>query len=104
MARFAKLVAAATLVLIFVGGLVKSTDSGLSDPTWPHFNGGYQPVLRGETRFEHPHRMIAGTVALLTVGLAVTAFRREPRRSVRALAAFAVLAVLSQATLGGLTV
>jgi protoheme IX farnesyltransferase len=102
--RFAKLVALATLLLIFVGGLVKSTETGLSDPTWPHFNGGYEPQLHGTTLYEHTHRLIAGTVALLTTALCLLAWRRERRAAVRALALAAVLAVFTQATFGGLTV
>ncbi|HVY61425.1 MAG TPA: heme o synthase [Planctomycetota bacterium] len=104
MHKFARLVALATLCLIFAGGLVKSTETGLSDKTWPQFNGGYEPVLHGETLFEHTHRLIAGTVAALTVALALYASRKEPRRWVRRLAATAAVAVLCQATLGGLTV
>ncbi len=100
----ARLLAVATLVLIFVGGLVKSTETGLSDPTWPQFNGGYEPQLRGATRYEHAHRLIAGSVALLTIGIAIAARRREPRAYVRRLALVAAAAVLSQAVLGGLTV
>src|SRR5205085_11910826 len=101
MHRFATILCAATLLLIFAGGLVKSTETGLSDRTWPQFNGGYEPQLHGETRFEHSHRLIAGTVALLTLGLAIAATRREPRRHVRVLAWVAAAAVLAQATLGG---
>jgi len=102
--RFAMVVALATLCLIFLGGLVKSTETGLSDPTWPQFNGGYEPQLRGSTFYEHLHRLVAGTVAALTVGLAVAAVKREPRRGVRALAIVATVGVLAQATFGGLTV
>ena len=105
MQKLTKILALLTLCLIFAGGLVKSTETGLSDQTWPQFNGGYEPVLHGETRFEHAHRLIAGTVALLTVALAFAAGRLgETRRWVRRLAGVAAVAVLSQAVLGGLTV
>ena len=36
---FAVLVAAATGILIFAGGLVTSTESGLSVPDWPNTYG-----------------------------------------------------------------
>ncbi|MDP6965931.1 MAG: COX15/CtaA family protein, partial [Candidatus Marinimicrobia bacterium] len=37
--RFSKFTALATLLLIFVGGLVTSTGSGLSVPDWPNTYG-----------------------------------------------------------------
>src|SRR4026208_1275116 len=104
MRNHARLLLFLTIALILAGGLVKSTESGLSDPTWPHFNGAYQPRLHGPTLFEHSHRLIAGTVALITVALAIRSIRSERRAWVRRLAALAAFAVLLQATLGGLTV
>ena len=51
--------------------------------------------------FEHSHRLLAGTVALLTIGLAVSLW---PDRRLRTLGIVAVVLVLLQALLGGLTV
>jgi cytochrome c oxidase assembly protein subunit 15 len=102
--RFACLTAAATLVLIFVGGLVTSTGSGLSVPDWPLSYGMLMPPMVGGVRFEHSHRLIAGFVGLLTLALAIWTSRAEPRRGVRRLAWAALLAVVAQAVLGGLTV
>jgi heme a synthase len=48
--------------------------------------------------------MVAGTVAVLTAALAVWTWREEPRRSVRWLAVTALVAILLQAVLGGVTV
>ncbi|PYV17237.1 MAG: cytochrome oxidase assembly protein, partial [Acidobacteria bacterium] len=45
--RFAVLLAAATLVLIFVGGLVTSTGSGLAVPDWPLSYGKLFPPMVG---------------------------------------------------------
>ena len=58
----------------------------------------------GGVKFEHGHRMIAGTVSILTMVLVLWLWRSEPRRWVRRLGAFAVMAVLTQAVLGGITV
>jgi cytochrome c oxidase assembly protein subunit 15 len=48
--------------------------------------------------------MIAGTVVILTVILALWLWRSEERRWVRRLGGLAVLTILAQATLGGITV
>lgn len=93
--------------LIAAGALVKSKEAGLSVPDWPLSYGSLSPPRWWEisnVRAEHGHRLIAGTVALMTVALALWTQRREERRWVRHLAWGAVAAVLAQATLGGLTV
>lgn len=107
--RFAVVTAAATLLLIVAGGLVTSTESGLSVPDWPTTYGSNMwtfPVSKwvGGIRFEHVHRLIASVVGLLTVVLAAYLWRREPRRWVRRLGYAALAAVIAQGVLGGLTV
>ncbi len=102
--RYAVMVAAGTFVLIFVGGLVTSTGSGLSVPDWPLSYGRLFPPMVGGILYEHGHRMVAATVGLLIVLLALWLFRREPRGWVRLLGALAVLAVICQGVLGGITV
>jgi len=102
--RYARLLAGATFVLIFAGGLVTSTGSALAVPDWPLSFGKFFPKMQGGVLYEHGHRMIAGTVALLTLGLAIWAWRAEKRRFVRNLALFAFALVIVQAVLGGLTV
>ena len=102
--RYATLVASATFLLLIAGGLVTSTDSGLAVPDWPLSYGTWFPPMVGGIRFEHGHRMIAGCVGLLILGLAVWLSRAESRRWVRRLGFAAVGAVVLQALLGGLTV
>ncbi len=107
--RFAVLTAAATLCLIVAGGLVTSTESGLSVPDWPTTYGQNMftfPISKwvGGIRFEHTHRLIASTVGMLTIVLAAWLARREPRRWVRRLGYLALAAVVAQGVLGGLTV
>ncbi len=102
--RFSTLLVAATLVLIFVGGLVTSTGSGLSVPDWPLSYGMVMPPMAGGVFYEHGHRMVASAVGFLTLVLAVWTARAEPRRGVRVLAWVALAAVVAQGVLGGLTV
>ena len=101
---FAVATAAATLVLIFVGGLVTSTGSGLSVPDWPLSYGMLMPPMVGGVFYEHSHRMVASLVGFLTLVLAVWTARSESRPGVRRLAWAALAAVVAQGVLGGLTV
>jgi cytochrome c oxidase assembly protein subunit 15 len=102
--RFAVVLSSATLALVFVGGLVTSTGSGLSVPDWPLSYGMVMPPMVGGVLYEHGHRMVAATVGVLTLALAVWTQVREPRRGVRRLAWTALALVIAQGTLGGLTV
>jgi cytochrome c oxidase assembly protein subunit 15 len=106
---FAALVAASTAVLIFAGGLVTSTGSGLSVPDWPNTYGWFMwafPTSKmvGGIFYEHTHRLIASTVGFLIVVLAIWLGRAEPRRWVRRLGYLALGAVIAQGILGGITV
>jgi cytochrome c oxidase assembly protein subunit 15 len=102
--RFAVATVAATLALIFIGGLVTSTGSGLSVPDWPLSYGMLMPPMVGGVFYEHGHRMAATAVGFLTLVLAIWTARAEPRRGVRRLAWAALAAVITQGVLGGLTV
>ena len=102
--RYTVAAAAATFVLIFVGGLVTSTGSGLAVPDWPLSFGQVFPPMVGGMLYEHGHRMVAAFVGMLTVTLVVLYTRWEPRRWVRWLARGALAAVILQGLLGGLTV
>lgn len=101
---YALLTAGATFLLLVAGGLVTSTDSGLAVPDWPLSYGTWFPPMVGGILYEHGHRMIAGLVGLMILGLAVWLRRREPRAWVRRLGYVALGAVVAQAALGGLTV
>jgi cytochrome c oxidase assembly protein subunit 15 len=102
--RFAVLTASATLLLIYVGALVTSTGSGLAVPDWPLSFGQVFPPMVGGVLYEHGHRMAAAFVGMLTVTLVVLLSRWETRAWVRWLGRGALLAVILQGTLGGLTV
>lgn len=102
--RFAVLTACATVVLIFVGGLVTSTGSGLAVPDWPLSYGQVFPPMEGGVLFEHGHRLVATSVGLLMTILAAWLWKREPRPWVRRLGLIALVAVILQGVLGGVTV
>src|SRR2546428_4772124 len=102
--RLAVATAGATLVLLFLGGLVTSTGSGLAVPDWPLSFGQVFPPMVGGVLFEHGHRLEATAVGCLTVVLALWTVVGEARASVRALGLLALLAVVLQGVLGGVTV
>ena len=102
--RFAILVACATFFLIIAGALVTSNDAGLATEDWPLSNGQFFPEMVGNLFYEHGHRMIATTVGMLTIVLMIYTLRVEKRRWVRRLSVIALLAVITQGLLGGLTV
>ena len=107
--RFAWFLAASTLVLIAAGGMVTSTDSGLAVPDWPNSYGHFMfsfPMknMVGGIFYEHGHRLIASTVGFLTIILAVWLWRADDRRWMRRLGVIALVAVIVQGILGGITV
>ncbi len=102
--RFALLVASATFFLIIAGALVTSHDAGLATEDWPLSNGQFFPAMVGNLFWEHGHRMVATSVGLLTIGLVIFLFWKEERRWVRRLGVVALIAVIAQGLLGGLTV
>ncbi|MCB9757799.1 MAG: COX15/CtaA family protein [Candidatus Omnitrophica bacterium] len=102
--RLAKLTCVSTLFLIFAGGLVTSTGSGLSVPDWPLSYGMVFPPMVGGVFYEHGHRMIATVVGFLMLSLAILIGLFEKRSWVRNLAYIALGAVIIQGILGGITV
>lgn len=107
--RFAWVLAASTLVLIAAGGMVTSTDSGLSVPDWPNTYGHFMfsfPLehMVGGIFYEHGHRLIASTVGFLTIVLAFWLWKVDARRWMRRLGLVALAAVIVQGVLGGITV
>jgi cytochrome c oxidase assembly protein subunit 15 len=107
--RFAWLTAAATFLLLGLGGLVTSKGAGMAVPDWPT-TYGYNMFLfpfhlwTGGIFYEHTHRLWASMVGLLTTILAVWTWLREPRAWLRWLGVAAFLAVVLQGVLGGLRV
>lgn len=107
--RYLIFLVASTVLLLIAGGAVTSTGSGLSVPDWPNSYGYFMfsfPLryMVGGIFYEHGHRLIASTVGLLTIGLVVWLFWQEPRRWVRLCGVAALVAVVLQGALGGITV
>ena len=102
--RFAVFTSAATLFLLLAGGLVTSTGSGLAVPDWPLSYGMVFPPMVGGIFYEHGHRIVASLVGLLTVILAVWAWRKDVRTWVGVLGLAALAAVIVEGLLGGLAV
>ena len=102
--RFAILVACATFFLIIAGALVTSHDAGLATSDWPLSNGQFFPKMVGNLFWEHGHRIVATTVGALTIVLMAYVLVVEKRSWVRKLGVVALLGVVAQGLLGGLTV
>jgi cytochrome c oxidase assembly protein subunit 15 len=102
--RWSLLLAFCTLLLVVAGGLVTSRDAGLSVPDWPLSYGQLMPPMEGGILYEHGHRMIATTVGLLTIVSMIWLLRTEKRKWLRWLGVIALVAVIVQGVLGGLTV
>jgi heme A synthase len=103
--RFAVATALATFCLLVAGGLVSTTESGLACPDWPLCEGQYLPKMVGGKLFEHGHRLVAGTVAVMTFALSFLLFKYRKRDSTLIrLGLVASALVVVQALLGALTV
>jgi cytochrome c oxidase assembly protein subunit 15 len=103
---FAKVCVLATAPLLFIGGLVTSTDSGMAVPDWPNTFGSnmflYPLTGAAEDIFlEHSHRLFGTLVGLTTLILAVWTLLAEQRRWVRVWAVSIFVFVVVQGVLGG---
>jgi cytochrome c oxidase assembly protein subunit 15 len=107
--RLAVATACATFPLIFLGGLVTSHGAGMSVPDWPNSYGynmfAFPPSMWvGGIFYEHTHRLMGTVVGMLSIALAVAAWKAEPRRWARWLCYGVLAAVIFQGVLGGLRV
>ena len=102
----------ATFPLIWVGGLVTTTDAGMAVSDWPTTRGYNMFLLpigewlgSGWKLFiEHSHRLFGALVGMITLVLAAAIWRWDGRRWMRYLALLAVAAVIFQGVLGGVRV
>jgi cytochrome c oxidase assembly protein subunit 15 len=93
-----------TVLLFVAGALVTSNDAALSVPDWPKSHGSFFPpleTLRGGALIEFSHRMIAGTLGVLMLILAILLWKKEERGWLRWFGVIAVAGVAVQAVLGG---
>jgi cytochrome c oxidase assembly protein subunit 15 len=99
-------VACVTFLLLIAGALVTSNDAGLSVPDWPtSFGSIYKmPPMIGGIKYEHTHRLIAWSVGVMTIAIAVWTWLVERRAWMKQLAFAALGTVILQGILGGITV
>jgi cytochrome c oxidase assembly protein subunit 15 len=110
--RWAVALACATFPLVWVGGLVTTTDSGMAVPDWPTtygYNLFLYPLstwLAGpwDIFVEHGHRLLGALVGMLTIALLVSLWRSKERVWLRWLGVAVLLLVVSQGVLGGMRV
>jgi len=107
--KYCRFLVACTVLLILAGSFVTSTDSGLSVPDWPTtygqnmFTFPYSKMVGG-IFYEHGHRLIASTVGVLTIILAIWLWIAEPRRWMKWFGVAALGSIVAQGVLGGITV
>ena len=92
-------------VLISLGGAVRAMDAGLACPDWPLCFGKVVPHFDIQIFYEWIHRKVAATVGFLTLGIGWVVFRsRQVSVQTKWALGFALLILVCQVILGGLTV
>jgi heme A synthase len=101
--RLAQLAAAATFILLVIGGTVNPTGSSLACPE-PTFvcHGQLFPPMVGGVFYEHGHRLAAMTVGLFQLALTFLFLKRGSRNKRLGLVLLGL--VLAQGALGAITV
>lgn len=103
------LLVAIVFPLIWVGGLVTTTDAGMAVPDWPN-TFGYNLFLYPMREWffgpwdlfvEHGHRLLGSLAGLVAIFLVVATVRGESRRWVRDFSIAVLLLVIVQGLLGG---
>jgi heme A synthase len=105
---FSMLTLLATWLLLIIGGLVNPMGASMACPDWyfiPTCNGQLFPPMKGGVLYEHGHRLVASAVGLCTLVLTFLCWRSKlVDRLTKRLTLIALLLVMAQGTLGGITV
>jgi cytochrome c oxidase assembly protein subunit 15 len=97
--------AALTYALIVLGALVRANGAGLACPDWPLCFGELVPRFDVKVAFEWSHRLLAGSISLCFLALAVASLRPDvARRTIGRLLAIGGALLVVQILLGALTV
>lgn len=107
--RIALLLAAVVFPLIWVGGLVTTTDAGMSVPDWPNtygynmFSYPLESWLYGpfDLMVEHGHRLLGTLAGIIAIALVFFTYLSEARPWVKRFAVFLLALVILQGLLGG---
>jgi heme o synthase len=101
----ASLTAVLTFFLIIVGALVRVSGSGLGCPDWPLCHGQLIPPFDFHALVEYSHRLTATLVTIFTFSTAIWAWLRYRSHTwIFRSALLAVLLLIAQILLGGITV
>ncbi|TMQ60083.1 MAG: heme A synthase [Candidatus Eisenbacteria bacterium] len=95
-----------TLGLVFVlvvwGGIVRLSGSGLAIPDWPLAHGGVLPKQETRVMIEYIHRVLAMTVGVFTLGLAIAVYAIPRYRApLGGMMAVALVTLVVQIVMGG---
>ena len=104
---FALATVIATFGLIVLGGVVRVTGSGMGcGGEWPLCDGGLLPPLTQADIIEYSHRMVASGIVgpLVAITFFIALFKFRHVKSVFYASILAVILLLAQAGLGGVTV
>ena len=95
--------------LIWVGGLVTTTDAGMAVPDWPNtygynmFSYPLESWLYGpfDLMVEHGHRLLASLAGVISIALVWQTYRGEARPWVKNFSVVLLALVIFQGLLGG---
>lgn len=102
---FARVSVVAVLPLLFIGGLVTSTQAGMAFPDWPTSEGAAMflyPLrhMTGGKFYEHTHRLFGAMVGLTLLTLMIATLTAPVRRPIKVFSVLLFAAVVVQGLLG----
>ena len=100
-----KVLIAASVGLIALGGATRAMNAGLSCPDWPLCFWQVIPDVHYEVYYEFLHRVLAGIVGLLVIGIqGFLLFHPRTTKLTKLVAVLSILILFVQIVLGALTV
>ncbi len=99
--RMAMLTAAVAFITLVLGSYISGTDASLACSGWPLCNGSFVPGGDSAVGLHVLHRLVAGLLGILLLGLIYLAFEERRRQPLLlGLTLFAGVAYLAQALIG----